>query len=61
MFFVSQGTKKVFASLNSLIVHHSIVAENLPMVLDLRAYAALPSVVSEEFHGGNTAKNEYVI
>jgi hypothetical protein len=44
-----------------LIVHHSIVAENLPMVLDLRAYASLHPVASEEFHGVDMAKNEYVI
>ncbi|CAF0777753.1 unnamed protein product, partial [Didymodactylos carnosus] len=33
-----RGTKKLFTTLTSLIVHHSIVTENLPVVLNLRQY-----------------------
>jgi hypothetical protein len=55
-----KGTKKVFPSLNSFIVHHSIVAENLPVVLDLRAYTSLHTMEDEDFNG-EVAPNEYVI
>ncbi|CAF0910596.1 unnamed protein product [Didymodactylos carnosus] len=33
-----RGTKKLFTTLSALIVHHSIVTENLPVALDLRQY-----------------------
>ncbi len=55
-----KGTKKVFPTLNSFIVHHSIVAENLPVVLDLRAYSALHTIEDDDFNG-EIARNEYVI
>ncbi len=55
-----QGTKKVFPTLNSFIVHHSIVRENLPVVLDLRAYSALHTIDDNDFNGEVT-HNEYVI
>ena len=55
-----QGTKKVFPTLNSFIVHHSIVAENLPVVLDLRAYSSLHTIEDDDFNG-EVARNEYVI
>jgi hypothetical protein len=55
-----QGTKKVFPTLNSFIVHHSIVAENLPVVLDLRAYSALHTIEDDDFNS-EVAHNEYVI
>ncbi|CAF3407183.1 unnamed protein product [Rotaria socialis] len=55
-----RGTKKVFTTLHSFIVHHSIVAENLPVVLDLRAYTFLHTIEDNDFNG-NVAHNEYVI
>ncbi|CAF2428138.1 unnamed protein product [Rotaria sp. Silwood2] len=55
-----RGTKKVFSTLNSFIVHHSIVAENLPVVLNLRAYTSLHTIEDDDFNGKVT-HNEYVI
>ncbi|CAF0807857.1 unnamed protein product [Rotaria sordida] len=55
-----RGTKKVFPTLNSFIVHHSIVAENLPVVLNLRAYTSLHTMEDDDFNG-KVARNEYVI
>ncbi len=55
-----KGTKKVFPTLNSFIVHHSIVAENLPVVLDLRAYTSLHTIEDNDFNN-EVARNEYVI
>jgi len=55
-----QGTKKAFPTLNSFIVHHSIVAENLPVVLDLRAYTSLHTIEDNDFNN-QVARNEYVI
>ncbi|CAF0719521.1 unnamed protein product [Adineta steineri] len=55
-----RGTVKVFPTLNSLIVHHSIVAENLPVILDLRAYTSLHTIDDDDFHN-EVAHNEYVM
>ncbi|UJR38229.1 hypothetical protein I4U23_030902 [Adineta vaga] len=55
-----RGIKKVFPTLNSLIVHHSIVAENLPVVLDLRAYSSLDTIEDDDLNN-QVARNEYVI
>ncbi|CAF1128011.1 unnamed protein product [Adineta ricciae] len=55
-----RGIKKAFPTLNSLIVHHSIVSENLPVALDLRAYSSLETIEDDDFNTQVT-RNEYVV
>lgn len=50
----------MFPTLNSFIVHHSIVAENLPVALDLRAYSNLHPIEDDDFNNP-VVRNEYVI